>query len=152
MNCFEQDVAQCSGDIVAGQVSRKVELNSTFGNGSCKLPCNLSRNDFGRCRVCYTLSYLYCSPNKLTQAKKRWGLSATSPPSAVPASNVVTALDLNVGVLNSNFGQTIGGVYIPKFNSSMLCDQPTACSLSLEFKLTRGFSPSTPVSSLTKMD
>lgn len=99
-----------------------------------------------------TLSYLYCSPNKLTQAKKRWGLSATSPPSAVPASNVVTALDLNVGVLNSNFGQTIGGVYIPKFNSSMLCDQPTACSLSLEFKLTRGFSPSTVVSSLTKMD
>jgi len=101
-----------------------------------------------------TLSYLYCSPKKLTQAKKRWGLSATSPLSAVPASKVVTALYLNVGVLNSNFAQTIGGVYIygPKFNSSMLCDQPTACSLPLVFKLTRGFSPSTPVSSLTKMD
>ena len=36
--------------IVARQVARKVELNSTFGNGSC----NLSRSDFGRCRVCYT--------------------------------------------------------------------------------------------------
>ena len=55
MKCFEQDVTQCSGDIVAGQVARKVELNSTFGNGSCKLPCNLSRNNFGRCRVCYTV-------------------------------------------------------------------------------------------------
>ena len=32
---------------VARQVARKVEPNSTFGNGSC----NLSRNDFGRCRV-----------------------------------------------------------------------------------------------------
>ena len=37
--------------IVARQVARKVELNSTFGNGSC----DLSRNDFGRCRVCYTV-------------------------------------------------------------------------------------------------
>ena len=37
--------------IVARQVARKVEPNSTFSNGSC----NLSRNDFGRCRVCYTV-------------------------------------------------------------------------------------------------
>ena len=37
--------------IVARQVARKVEPNSTFGNGSC----NLSRNDFGRCRVSYTV-------------------------------------------------------------------------------------------------
>ena len=35
------------------QVARKVELNSTFGNGCC----NLSRNDFGRFRVCYTVKY-----------------------------------------------------------------------------------------------
>ena len=32
-------------------VARKVELHSTFGNGSC----NSSRNDFGRCRVCSTV-------------------------------------------------------------------------------------------------
>ena len=37
--------------IVARQVARKVEPNSTFSNGSCNLP----RNDFGRCRVCYTV-------------------------------------------------------------------------------------------------
>ena len=38
--------------IVPRQVARKVEVNSTFGNGSC----NLSRNNFGRCsRVCYTV-------------------------------------------------------------------------------------------------
>ena len=68
MKCFVQLVSQCFSDIVAGQVvsfhgvtypatakivarqvARKVELNSTFGNGSC----NLSRNDFGRCRVCF---------------------------------------------------------------------------------------------------
>ena len=36
---------------VARQVARKVELHSSFGNGSCNLP----RNDFGRCRVCYTV-------------------------------------------------------------------------------------------------
>ena len=35
--------------IVARQVSRKVKLYSTFGNGSCKL----SHNEFSRCRVCY---------------------------------------------------------------------------------------------------
>ena len=35
------------------RVARKVELNSTFGNGSC----NLSRNNFGRCRICYTVKY-----------------------------------------------------------------------------------------------
>ena len=69
MKCFVQLVSQCFGDIVAGQVERnisqcnsafkrhktvakrKVEPNSTFGNGSC----HLSRNDFGRCRVCYTV-------------------------------------------------------------------------------------------------
>ena len=33
--------------IVERQVARKVELHSTFGNGSC--------NDFGRCRACYTV-------------------------------------------------------------------------------------------------
>ena len=37
--------------IVARQVSRKVAPNSTFSNGSC----NLTRNDFGRCMVCYTV-------------------------------------------------------------------------------------------------
>ena len=37
--------------IVARQVARKVEPNSTYGNGSS----NLSRNDFGRCRVSYTV-------------------------------------------------------------------------------------------------
>ena len=36
-----------SAKIVARQVARKVELNSTCGNGFC--------NDFGRCRVCYTV-------------------------------------------------------------------------------------------------
>ena len=72
VECFVQLVSQCFCDIIAGQVARnislctypatakivarqiarKVELNSTFGNGSC----NLSRNDFGRCRVClYTV-------------------------------------------------------------------------------------------------
>ena len=37
--------------ICARQVARKVGLNSTFGNGSC----NLSRNEFDRCKVCYTV-------------------------------------------------------------------------------------------------
>ena len=46
---FKQNPTQAK--IVAKQVARKVEPNSTFGNGSC----NLSRNDFGRCRVCYTV-------------------------------------------------------------------------------------------------
>ena len=71
VKCFVQLVSQSFGDdgggtcctkqfysvtypvtakIVARQVSRKEELNSTLGNGSC----NLSRNHFGCCRVCYT--------------------------------------------------------------------------------------------------
>ena len=37
--------------IVTRQVARKLELNSIFRNSSC----NLSRKDFGRCRVCYTV-------------------------------------------------------------------------------------------------
>ena len=37
--------------IVARQVARKVGLSSTFGNGSCNLSCN----DFARCKVYYTL-------------------------------------------------------------------------------------------------
>ena len=38
--------------VVASQFALKVELNSVFGNGSC----NLSRNDFGRCRVKHGVS------------------------------------------------------------------------------------------------
>ena len=48
---FHSITYPATAKIVARQVARKVELNSTFGNGSC----NLSRNDFGRCRVCYTV-------------------------------------------------------------------------------------------------
>ena len=47
---FHSVTYPATAKIVARQVARKVELNSTFGNGSC----NLSHNDFGRRRVCYT--------------------------------------------------------------------------------------------------
>ena len=48
---FHSVTYPATAKIVARQVARKVELNSIFGNGSC----NLSRNDLGRCRVCYTV-------------------------------------------------------------------------------------------------
>ena len=51
LETFHSVAYPATAKIVAKQVARKVELNSTFGNGSC----NLSRNDFGRCRVCYTV-------------------------------------------------------------------------------------------------
>ena len=49
--CTKHFTYPATAKIVAKQVARKVELNSTVGNGSCNLP----RNDFGRCRVCYTV-------------------------------------------------------------------------------------------------
>ena len=57
--------------IVARQVARKVELNSTFGNGSC----NMSRKDFGRCRVCYTVKcFLHLVPPQCRQNIARQGI------------------------------------------------------------------------------
>ena len=46
---FHSVTYPATAKIVARQVAPKVELNSTFGNGSC----NLSYNDFSRFRVCY---------------------------------------------------------------------------------------------------
>ena len=51
---FHSVTYHATAKIVARQVARKVELNFTFGNGSF----NLSRVDFGRCRVCCTVKTL----------------------------------------------------------------------------------------------
>ena len=65
--------------IVARQVARKEGLNSTFGNGSC----NLFRNDFGRCKVCYTekcfvqLDPPQCRQNIARQVARKEGLNST---------------------------------------------------------------------------
>ena len=47
---FQSVTFPATAKIVARQVARKVGLNSTFGHGSY----NLSRNNFGLCKVCYT--------------------------------------------------------------------------------------------------
>ena len=51
---FHSVTFPAAAKIVAWQVARKVGLNSTFGNGSC----NLSRNNFGLCKACYTVKFL----------------------------------------------------------------------------------------------
>ena len=50
---LQETISQCN--IPCRQVARKVELNSTFGNGTC----NLSRNNFGLCRVCNTVKCMF---------------------------------------------------------------------------------------------
>ena len=60
VKCFEQLVSQCFGDTVVGQVARNISQCDIPCNGQNRwirvyLSCNLSRNDFGRCRVWYTV-------------------------------------------------------------------------------------------------
>ena len=50
---FHSVTFPATAKIVARQVGRKVGLNSIFGNGSS----NLSRNNFGLCKICYTVKF-----------------------------------------------------------------------------------------------
>ena len=71
VKCFVQLVSQCIGDVVAGQIARNIsqcnipstakivarQVARAVAESRIKFyfSCNLSRNDFGRCRKCYTV-------------------------------------------------------------------------------------------------
>ena len=55
VKCFVQLVSQCYGDIMAKMVARQVARAVAQNRIKFYFSCKLSRNHFGRCRVCYTV-------------------------------------------------------------------------------------------------